>query len=836
MVKKISAIFLALVLCLTAMVVPASAAVELGDAQMAFSLEWDKESYDAGETAVLSVYMDAADDLSLYTGSFVIGLNSAVISQDDNTLDDIRANSTISEWFAAYYKDGTTNLSWLATTIAPKVDAANTADEQALYDQYIKFTAARNSAGSHENVANSKAGFGGDEFVADEPILTISLIVAADVPDGTVINAAITSGSTTCSPVQTTWKYYKNPGSATTTANIAAANIDVTQTIATATVGEIACPHANTTVTEEVTANPTCTEAGSKTVTTVCNDCNETVSEETVEITATGHSYTSEVTAPTCTEAGYTTYTCACGDTYTADEVAALGHTAGEPVVENATSASCGESGSYDEVVYCSVCKAVMSRETKTVDAVPHAYTSEVTKAPTCTEAGVKTFTCANCGDTYTEAIEATGHSYEAVVTAPTCTEQGYTTYTCACGDTYTADYVDATGHSYTSEETKAPTCTEAGVMTYTCACGDTYTEAIEAKGHALVSVEAKAPTCTAVGYEAYEYCTACDYTTYQEIAANGHNYEENILREPTCTAVGKKNEKCSVCDAVKPSSMTDIPTIPHNYESVVTAPTCTEAGYTTYTCAACGDTYTADEVAATGHTYEVTFVKDPTCAKDGYTTYTCACGDSYKETIPSTNHTNEDGSSALVEIPAVPATCKNPGYTAGMVCTICNTQTVVPALTEKADHAWDNGVVTEPTYTEQGYTTFTCENCGETKKDNFVPALEAEYTVAIRQPSITKIRCMDTIVLHTVVEGSDDYTVVWTADNENFVMTDLGDGKLEITSAENGFTVFTATVYDAAGNEIGSDTVEMQSKADIWGKIGGFFRNLFGSTLYYNY
>ena len=66
--------------------------------------------------------------------------------------------------------------------------------------------------------------------------------------------------------------------------------------------------------------------------------------------------------------------------------------------------------------------------------------------------------------------------------------------------------------------------------------------------------------------------------------------------------------------------------------------------------------------------------------------------------------------------------------------------------------------------------------------------------------------------------------------------MTDLGDGKLEITSAEDGFTVFTATVFDAAGNEVGSDTVEMQSKADIWSKIGAFFRNLFGSTLYYNY
>lgn len=38
------------------------------------------------------------------------------------------------------------------------------------------------------------------------------------------------------------------------------------------------------------------------------------------------HRYTAEVTPPTCTEKGYTTYTCKCGDSYTADEVAALGH------------------------------------------------------------------------------------------------------------------------------------------------------------------------------------------------------------------------------------------------------------------------------------------------------------------------------------------------------------------------------------------------------------------------------------------------------------------------------------------------------------------------------
>lgn len=42
-------------------------------------------------------------------------------------------------------------------------------------------------------------------------------------------------------------------------------------------------------------------------------------------------------------------------------------------------------------------------------------------------------------------------HSYQGAVTAPTCTEQGYTTYTCACGSCYESDYVEAAGHSYTN-------------------------------------------------------------------------------------------------------------------------------------------------------------------------------------------------------------------------------------------------------------------------------------------------------------------------------------------------------------------------------------------------
>lgn len=80
-----------------------------------------------------------------------------------------------------------------------------------------------------------------------------------------------------------------------------------------------------------------------------------------------------------------------------------------------------------------------------------HSYTSEQTKAPTCTEAGEMTYTCSECGDTYTEAIAPAGeHNYDDGVQtkAPTCTEDGEMTYTCtACGHSYT-EVIDATGHT----------------------------------------------------------------------------------------------------------------------------------------------------------------------------------------------------------------------------------------------------------------------------------------------------------------------------------------------------------------------------------------------------
>jgi len=111
-----------------------------------------------------------------------------------------------------------------------------------------------------------------------------------------------------------------------------------------------------------------------------------------------------------------------------------------------------------------------------------HDYALQKETAPACTKDGEKLYAC-DCGDSYTEAIKATGHSfsgptcvepaicafcgaasetigshtYTAKVTAPTCSAQGYTTYTCFCGDSYEDDRTATVPHTY--ENYKCTVC-----------------------------------------------------------------------------------------------------------------------------------------------------------------------------------------------------------------------------------------------------------------------------------------------------------------------------------------------------------------------------------------
>ena len=162
-------------------------------------------------------------------------------------------------------------------------------------------------------------------------------------------------------------------------------------------------------------------------------------------------------------------------------------HVHAQGVWQTPKEASCTEAGKRELV--CPTCQTVLQEET----IAPTGHTPGA--AATCTTPQL----CSVCQVTV---ADATGHSYQSVVTPPTCTATGYTTHTCACGDSYqdtptpiaahtpgaaatcTAPQLcsvcqitlaNATGHSHQSTVTP-PTCTTPGYTIYACACGDSYT------------------------------------------------------------------------------------------------------------------------------------------------------------------------------------------------------------------------------------------------------------------------------------------------------------------------------------------------------------------------
>ena len=123
---------------------------------------------------------------------------------------------------------------------------------------------------------------------------------------------------------------------------------------------------------ESVLTAPTCTEKGYTTYT--CSHGDDTYVSNYVD--ALGHKYETVVTPPTCEEDGYTTCTCSvCGDTYVKNPVTALGHTKGRAVIENNVAPTCTVDGSYESVVYCTVCGGEVSRNPTAVPAIGHSYT-----------------------------------------------------------------------------------------------------------------------------------------------------------------------------------------------------------------------------------------------------------------------------------------------------------------------------------------------------------------------------------------------------------------------------------------------------------------------------
>ena len=321
-------------------------------------------------------------------------------------------------------------------------------------------------------------------------------------------------------------------------------------------------PH-NPQTLESNIVDATCEKDGSKTVTTSCSVCGYVISENNVVIPATGHAwgqwkhdaataeasathtrvcskdashtqtkacdFTSQVTQnQTSDQPEITTYTCKdCGYSYAKETKPALGHTHnyGAPVADYTSGQAFVESKEYTHTATCTG-EGTCSQPTKTDKCT---FNNGVeTKAATCTEPGVKTFTCTECGGTYTVAIPATGHAW-GQWSHDAATAEADATHTRVCAND--ASHKETKACDFTAKVTQEATLDQAEITTYTCKdCGYSYTkETAPALAGVTVTVNAvENGSVTLAG---------------QDVTAGG---SKKFAENGTYTLVATPNENCT--------------------------------------------------------------------------------------------------------------------------------------------------------------------------------------------------------------------------------------------------------------------------------------------------
>lgn len=321
-------------------------------------------------------------------------------------------------------------------------------------------------------------------------------------------------------------------------------------------------PHTETKL-ESNFVDATCDKDGSKTVTTSCSVCGYVISVENVVIPATKHNwgewkhddatakadskhthiclndashteseacnFISKVTQQqTADQPEITTYTCKdCGYSYTEETKPALGHTHnyGAPVADYTSGEAFVEGKDYTHTATCTG-EGTCSQPTKTDKCT---FDNGVeTKAATCTEPGVKTFTCTECGGTYTVAIPATGHAW-GQWSHDAATAEADATHTRVCAND--ASHKETKACDFTAKVTQEATLDQAEITTYICKdCGYSYTkETAPALAGVTVTVNAvENGSVTLAG---------------QDVTAGG---SKKFAENGTYTLVATPNENCT--------------------------------------------------------------------------------------------------------------------------------------------------------------------------------------------------------------------------------------------------------------------------------------------------
>ena len=370
-----------------------------------------------------------------------------------------------------------------------------------------------------------------------------------------------------------------------------------------------------------------------------------------------------------------------------------------------------------------------------------------------------------------------------------TCT----TPKTClACGETEG----EALGHTEVIIAGREATCTSTGLTEgKKCSvCGETTVtqEVIPTKHHTEETVAGKAATCTATGLTEGKKCSVCDtvLVEQEEIPVKAHTPETVAGKEATCTATGLTDgKKCSDCGAIL-EAQKEIPLKAHAYDegwdpdcnvcgTVRTcahdgekialtgkAATCTATGLTDgEKCGICGDITKAQEIikaldhdmseatctAASkcqregcdhvegeplDHDYdEGVITTKPGCETKGVKTFTCkreGCGHSYTVDVEPTKHDYKET--------VVASTCIAQGYTL-YTCGNCG-NSYKDNYTALAEHTYNEGVITtNPTCLDKGVKTYTCtvEGCGKTKTEEISANGHAEIQHAGQEATCTE-------------------------------------------------------------------------------------------------
>ena len=435
-----------------------------------------------------------------------------------------------------------------------------------------------------------------------------------------------------------------------------------------------------------------------------------------------------------------------------------------------------------------------------------HDYRQTASTAATCTEAGSVTYTCADCGDSYTETVPALGHDYAAADDA------GDTIYTCTrCGEQHSEllprEYVSVK----TGKTTEAYTLDGEQSFTHTGDAAIARGELTVVQGTGTKVSYSASASASVSGYTDGGYnCVASklidgDTSTYYwstssqtsgmyarvdlgaevrfdavQISAPAHgDYCTNANVQ--LSADGRTWTTIGTFTSSRSTAVTKTYAVPSSVESfryiqvaLTTARNywwqLSEIAWGSYD----GATFTRAAASGTVQTGTAPMTEVRFTGVAAGTTYYVIGGTRYVIEVEA------DHVHSYQEVSRTAATCTGDGVTTYRCETCGDTYT---ETTPATGHSY-TAAVTAPTCTEKGYTTYTCKRCGDHYTADEVAALGPDYKAVVTAPTCTEKgyttytckRCGDHYTADEVAALGHDYKAVVTAP----------------TCTEKGYTTYT--------------------------------------------